>query len=178
MDNSLISVRYANALFLLSEEKDIVDEVYNSMLIINNQCKNTPAFNELLDSPIIYPEQKKETLKSIFEKYVSEIILNFLGVIVDNKREPLLESISRNYIDYYKKRKGIKIATLYTAHKLEDTYISSINELLEKEFSAKIELSLVVQEHLIGGFILMVDGKMLDVSIFNKLKELKNKLLS
>jgi F-type H+-transporting ATPase subunit delta len=37
MDNSLISVRYAKALYLLSKEKKVVEEVYQDMNILLEQ---------------------------------------------------------------------------------------------------------------------------------------------
>jgi F-type H+-transporting ATPase subunit delta len=98
--------------------------------------------------------------------------------MVDNKREALLASISRNFIDFYKEEKGIKSVKLYTATQLAEDYIERIKLSLEKELNAKIELNVRVRDHLIGGFILMVDGKMMDASIFNRLKELKNQLLN
>jgi F-type H+-transporting ATPase subunit delta len=178
MDNSLISVRYAKALFLLSKEKGIVDNVYNDMLIISEQCKNTPNFSALLHSPVFKPADKKKAFNTIFGKYLNPISLKFLGLVVDNRREVLLSDISRNYIDAYKKQIGLKTAFLYTALKLDDDYVNEVRILLEKELNARVELHVSVRDHLIGGFILMVDGKMMDASIFNKLKVFKNKLLS
>ena len=178
MDNSLISVRYAKALFLLSKEKGVVDQVFNDMCMLADQCNNVDDFSKILASPVITTSKKKKIFKSIFEKHVHELTINFLGIMVDNKRDTLLPSISRNFIDFYKEEKGLKTVTLYTAFKLDEDYISSLKPILEKELEAKIELNVRVRDHLIGGFILMVDGKMLDASVSNKLNKLKKKLLS
>ncbi len=178
MDQSLISVRYAKALFELSQEKNIVEDVNSDMLLLIYQCSNTPSFNELLKSPVITPGEKKKFFQSIFENYINEISMNFLRLLIDNNREELLSDIARNFVDFYKKQTGLKTATLYTAYTLSEDYILKVKDILEKELKAKIELNVSVREHLIGGFILMVDGKMIDTSIFNKLKQLKNRLLS
>ncbi|TLX77165.1 ATP synthase F1 subunit delta [Labilibacter sediminis] len=178
MDNSLISVRYAKALFLLSKEKGVVDMVFNDMCMLADQCKNVDDFSEMLASPVITPSKKKKMLKSIFEKHVHKLTMNFLGIMVDNKRDTLLSSISRNFIDFYKEEQGLKTVTLYTAFELDDEYINNLKPILEKELDAKIELIVRVRDHLIGGFILMVDGKMIDASVANKLKKLKHRLLS
>ncbi len=178
MDHSLISVRYAKALFELSQEKSIVENVKNDMLLLADQCSKTPSFNDLLKSPVITPSEKKKAFQSIFKEYINEITMNFLYLIIDNQREELLADIARNFIDFYKKQTGLKTATIYTAFPLSDEYLVKVKDLLENELKADIELNINVQEHLIGGFILMVDGKMIDASIFNKLKVLKSKLLS
>ncbi len=178
MDQSLISVRYAKALFELSQEKNIVEDVNNDMLLLADQCSCTPSFIELLKSPVITPDEKKKFFQSIFEKYINVISMNFLRLLVDNNREELLSDIARNFVDFYKKQTGLKTATLYTAFTLADDYILKVKDLLEKQLKAQVELNVSVREHLIGGFILMVDGKMIDTSIFNKLKEMKSRLLS
>ncbi|SMO60729.1 ATP synthase F1 subcomplex delta subunit [Saccharicrinis carchari] len=178
MNASLISVRYAKALFLLSKEKGAVEQVYGDMTVLLDYCNNVPEFDELLNSPVIKPGKKKKALKGVFEKRVNQLTLNFLTIMVNNKREPLLASIARNVIDFYKEEKNIKSVALYTAVPLEEDHLSRISEMLQQELNAKIQLTVRVRDKLIGGFVLMVDGKMIDATIANKLKELKKKLLS
>ncbi len=178
MNTSLISVRYAKALFLLSKDKGVVEQVYTDMAVLLDYCNNVDEFNELLNSPVIKPGKKKKALKSIFDNRVNPLTLNFLTIMVNNKRESLLASIARNVIDFYKEEKKIKSVALYTAVPLEDAHLLSIKDLLQKELDAKIDMTVRVRDNLIGGFILMVDGKMIDATIANKLKELKKKLLS
>lgn len=164
-------------MFLLCQEKKIEDKVYNDMLLIADQYNNTVAFKEILRNPIIVPEKKKKAFQTFFQQYIHEITLKFLYTLVDNKREQMLKSIIRNFIDCYKKNIGLKTAILYTATDLDDKYIQSIKIVIEKELKATIELHVKVKEQLIGGFVLMVDGKMMDASIAQKLNELKNKIL-
>ncbi len=178
MDYSLISVRYAKALFLLCEEKNIVKKVYDDMILLDEQYKTVDSFREFIGNPVIKPAQKKKTLKAIFEQHVNETTLNFLHLLVENKREIMLDSIVRNFIDKYKAQKGIKSATIYTAIPLPKDYVEKVQSLLEEDLNCKIELTIGVKENLLGGFILMVDGKMMDASILTKLKALKNKLLN
>ncbi len=178
MNTSLISVRYAKALFLLSKDKGVMEEVYTDMSVLLDYCNNVEEFNELLNSPVIKPGKKKKALKSIFDNRVNQLTLNFLTIMVNNKRESMLASIARNVIDFYKDEKNIKSVALYTAVPLEDEHLLSIKDLLQSELEAKIDMTVRVRDNLIGGFILMVDGKMLDATIANKLKELKKKLLS
>jgi len=178
MNSSLISVRYAKALFLLSKDKGVMEQVYTDMSVLLDYCNNVEEFNELLNSPVIKPGKKKKALNSVFDKRVNQLTLNFLTIMVDNKRESMLASIARNVIDFYKEEKKIKSVALYTAVPLDEDYLLSIKDLLQNELDAKIDMTVRVRDNLIGGFILMVDGKMMDTTIANKLKELKKKLLS
>ncbi len=178
MNNSLISVRYAKALFLLSKEKGQVDNVYKDMSMLSGYCNDNDEFRKLLTSPVITPSKKKKVLRTVFQKHVNELTVNFLDIMVDNRRESILASIARNFIDFYKDEKRVKSVALYTAFQLDDEYLSKIRDLLQNELDAKIEMTVRVRDNLIGGFILMVDGKMMDTTVANKLKELKKRLLS
>ena len=178
MNNSLISVRYAKALFLLSKEKGEVDNVYKDMNMLAAHCSKNEDFNELLSSPVITSAKKKKALKAVFEKHVNQLTINFLCMMVDNRRESMLAAIARNFIDQYKDEKDIRSVTLFTAVELDEEYLSGIKDLLQEELGAKVEMTVRVRDNLIGGFILMVDGKMMDATVANKLRELKKKLLS
>ncbi len=178
MNDSLISVRYAKALFLLSKEKKEVDHVYEDMKKLSDYLKSSNELISLLESPVITPGNKKKAFSSVFKKQIHELTMNFLNVLIDNKREILLSAIARDYQDFYKAEKKIKSVTLYTAFKLTDDYLQKVKGILQKELDAKIEMKIRVRDNLIGGFILMVDGKMMDASVAHKLKEIKKKLLN
>ena len=178
MNSSLISVRYAKALFLLSKEKGEVDNVYKDINMLFQYCAEAKEFRQLLMSPIMTPAKKKKALKAVFEKHANQLTINFLGIMIDNRREALLADIARNFIDYYKEEKDLKSVMLYTAVQLDEDYLLSIKDLLQEELGAKIEMNVRVRDNLLGGFVLMVDGKMMDATVASKLKEIKKKLLS
>jgi len=178
MDYSLISVRYAKALYSLSIDKNISEKVNEDMQLIKEQYGNSNKLSEFLNSAVIPKNKKKKLFQDVFGEHVNEVTMKFLTMLVDNNREGMLQYITLDFIAMYKKEQQIKTVTLYTAIQLDKEYITDIQSFLAKELKSIVELEVVVREHLIGGFMLMLDGKLIDTTISSKLKQIKKQLLS
>jgi F-type H+-transporting ATPase subunit delta len=62
MNISLVANRYANALFLLALEKNLVEEVYRDNLLISKTCAGNKDLVLLLKSPVVNTEKKQKVL--------------------------------------------------------------------------------------------------------------------
>ena len=60
---------------------------------------------------------------------------------------------------------------------MDEAVVEQIRQSLESEFGGKVALSQVIDDQLIGGFVLRVDDSQYDASIANQLKKIKEKLL-
>ncbi len=178
MNASLISVRYAKALFELALEKGVVAEVYTDVQSIIVQFKEVATLQAVLDSPIIKQTQKRELLESGFAKAVHPLTMKFLMLLVENQREALMKYILIDFEDLYKAHQGIKKVQMITAVAMSSTFIKEIEAFISKELNSKVVFYAEVNPNLLGGFIIIVDGKMLDTSISNKLRLLKKSLLA
>lgn len=178
MNQSKIVVRYSKALFILSQEKNILDAISKDMLLIYRTCNSVSEFMTMIESPVAKPSQKKETLNAIFKSSVNELTMKFLDLLVINKREAYIRDIARYFIDLYRTDQGIKSAVLTTASEIDEETRNKVSELIKRSFNTKeVELDTNVNKDLIGGFILKVDDKQFDASISSHLKEVKRKLI-
>jgi len=178
MNYSKISIRYSKALFLLSKEKSLLDEINNDMILIQEVNKSSEEFRRLLESPTIQTSDKQKVLISIFQKKVDGLTMNILNLVVKNKRENFISDIARNFIDLFRKEKNIKAATLTTAIEVNNKVKDEVITLVKKIYNANVELTTVVDEEIIGGYVLRIDDKQLDTSISNKLKEINRDLIN
>ena len=103
--------------------------------------------------------------------------LNFLILIIENKREKYIPGIFRNLEDLYRQEEGIQKALLTSSQPLNDSIVLEITQILEKEFKSKVELSQKVNPELIGGFVLRIGDQQYDASIITQLKKIKEQLL-
>lgn len=175
MYHSQINVRYAKSLFLLAKEKKMVDEIRNDVDLIYQSLDEIPEITVLLEHPVIKTIRKKAVLTDLFAKKINNHTLSFLYLILKNKRENHLKGILRNYIDIYRDYKNIKTADITTAYELSDKEKKNIIAAIEKKFNATIDLNANVNKELIGGLIIQVDNKQLDLSVANYLNNLKSK---
>ena len=178
MNRSKITVRYAKALFLLAKEKNVLDVIEEDMKLIFNVCQTVNEFILLLESPIITISKKQNIIHEIFKAKVHEISLSFLDLITKNKREIFIKDIARNFLDLFKKHKGIKTTVFTSAVKIDQSLRKHIIELVKKGFNTEVELIENTDEKLIGGFILRVDDQQFDASISTKLKKIKHNLIN
>jgi F-type H+-transporting ATPase subunit delta len=178
MHNSQINTRYARALYLLAEEKGKLDLVRNDMDTILRTVEENSEIDILLEHPIIKPSKKTQIFADIFGKDVSEHTMLFLNLIVKNKRENHLKHICKNYITIYKNRKGIKTAVLTTSFDLTRTHKEKLRKTIEESFKSPVELETKVNKSVIGGLLIQVDDKQLDLTVSRQIQRLKDQFLN
>ena len=72
----------------------------------------------------------------------------------------------------------IKEGIIYSTEILSHEQIKKVEDKLSKIINAKVELTNQIDEKLIGGIKVIVDEKVFDGSIKNKLEKLKSTLIS
>lgn len=178
MNESKISVRYAKALFELGKEKNTLDTFITDIKQVEEVLNESSDFVLMLESPIVKTSQKREVVQQIFGDKIDALSLNFLNMVIQNRREMYLKDISRNFLAICRKDQGILSAVLTSASEMEEEGKGRLIEMLAKSFDSKIELKEVIDEDLIGGFIIRVEDQQLDASVANQLNQIKRELLS
>ncbi|WP_340111754.1 ATP synthase F1 subunit delta [Maribellus mangrovi] len=177
MDQSAISVRYAKAFFSTAKEKKLLDNLKKDIGAVLEVCKTSGDFILLLESPIVKTSKKAALIKEIFKGNIDKPTLNFLVLIVQNKREEYIPGICRNFLDLTRKDQNIKSAVLTTASEISESTIQKIKELLGKELKAEVELSAQIKPEILGGLVLRLDDNQYDASVATQLKKVKQSLL-
>ena len=177
MDQSAITVRYAKAFFLTAKEKNLLQQSKADIESVFEVCNTSQDFILLLESPVVKSSKKASIIKQIFENAVQEITLNFLLLIVNNKREVHIPGICRNFLDLTRKDQNIKSAVLTTATEVSADTIKKVQKLLAKELDASIEISTLVKPDILGGLILRLEDNQYDASVATQLKKVKQNLL-
>ena len=174
MNNPRLAIRYAKSLIDLALEKDQLDEVYADMKFLQSIIKSNPDFVSLLKSPVIQEDKKNKIIESVIAGRVSNLTALFVKLLGAKTRESNLPEIVTAFIEQYNKVKEI--------HKVKITTASPISNELKNSFITKIksanrieniELETLVDEKLVGGFVLEMEGKMVDASIMRDLIDVK-----
>jgi len=169
-----IASRYAKSIIDLATEKGIAAEVFVDMENLNKAIE-TREFKLLLQSPIVAGTKKKAILEAIFKDKVNDLSLLFFKETVDKGRERYLDAIADEYILQYKKQQCISSVTLTTAKELTADAIDGIKAKLNASINTdkNIELETIVDEKLLGGFIVQFGDRRYDASVANKIFNLK-----
>lgn len=178
MPNPRLAGRYAKSLIDLSIEKGQLEAVYADMKYLQELCKLSREFVTLMRSPIVRNDQKNAILLALTKGKISETTAAFNNLLVRKGREGDLPEIAVAFVEQYNSMKGIHVVKLSTATELTVELKAAIEAKITKaQGFPTIELESSVDEKLIGGFVLEFDNKLVDASILNDLKEIKQQFL-
>ncbi|MCK0161163.1 ATP synthase F1 subunit delta [Allomuricauda sp. F6463D] len=172
MNQNRAAIRYAKATLDFAVEKKAAEAVEKDMQEIAVTISENVELQNLLESPIIKSEVKKNSLLEIF-KGANEITKGLLQTLIGNKRIAMLQEVAYKYIILYKKMKGEEVAYVTTAVPLTAELEKKILDTVTTATGNSITLENKIDESIIGGFVLRVGDTQYDASIANKLNGLK-----
>jgi len=173
MRNPKLASRYANALYDFSAEMDQVEMVYHDILYIQEAISVHKELKTVLESPIIKQDKKLKIIKEIFQKDITEIVLNFFTLIIKKRRTPELLMICSQFVKTYYKNHNIKEARITSSQPLSEEMVHYIKTYLEEGSPYTFILHLSVDPKIIGGLIVKIDDFYFDASIQAKINKLK-----
>jgi len=174
MNISLLAGRYARALFDLALEKGVVEEVYGDSQTLARVCDESREFRLMLKSPILDSGKKLAVVRGIFGGRVHELMMNYLLIMVRKKREPYLPDIAREFAGLYQEYHHILTVHFHSPVAPDETTRKKVLALMEKYTQAQIDLRPVIDEDLIGGFVLKWDDKQYDASIRREIEDMRS----
>lgn len=172
MKESRAAIRYAKAALEISIESKVTNAVEKDMRGILETLEESSELRDILNSPVITGDQKKDILLKVFAKS-EEITKNLLCLLVENKRISVLDEVASKYINLHDLMKGEKVAEITTALPLPAELGKEILNRVEKLTGNKVTLENKIDENIIGGFVLRIGDMQFNASIANKLNSLK-----
>ena len=177
MDEKRLQKRYAQSLFDLAREKDIIDVIFNNINNILEVCNDNRELNIVLKNPTVKPLKKKEILFALFENSCNGLTMRFLALITAKRREIYLKEICEEFIEIFNAYNNIKVVRITSATKLSEETLNTIKQKIEAEYSCKVQTEEKINESLIGGFIIEIDDKQYDASYLRKLNDLRKEII-
>jgi F-type H+-transporting ATPase subunit delta len=172
MKQSRAAVRYAKAVLAFAREQNALVEVEKDMRAILKTVSENSGVREMLASPVIEAEVKKQALNTMF-KGQHEVSKGLISLLVDNRRIALLNEVALKFIVLHEELKGRDIAYITTAvplsAELEKKALAQLSKITDKE----VTLENKVNKDILGGFILRVGDIQYDASIASKLNTIR-----
>lgn len=102
--------------------------------------------------------------------------INFVKIIGENNRFEVLPEIYEEYLRLRANHEKSLDATLISARSFSDSEIKTLKDKLASVYNSKINLSLEIDETLIGGAVLKIGDKVIDASVKTSLVNLLSTL--
>ena len=172
------SESYAIALYQLAKESSEIEKVEDGLNSLKKLIKESFDFKEMILSPTVTKDEKKNVMASIAEQNkFSKIFKKFLGFVALKNRLFFLEKIINSFLNLLSKNKGELKANLISSKELSLEEQKKIQKELSKDFKSQLIIDYKYDPSLIGGLIIQVGSVMIDTSIKNKLKKLEKNML-
>ena len=172
------SKSYSVALYELSKESLELDKVEDDIKGLNKLISESPNFKEMILSPVVKKEDKRNVMFAIADQNnFSGILKKFLGFLSLKNRLFFLNQIIDSFLNLVSSSKGELKAKLLSSKELSKAELEKIRSELSKDFQSPIKIDYKYDPNLIGGLIIQVGSVMVDTSIKTKLRQLQKNMI-
>lgn len=175
MINNAIARRYAKALVQLGSEGGLIDRFRDELSIVDSLFRTNVELRAAFADPALTQEQKKNIMKELAAKTAcSELVGNFLLLLVDKNRVAFLGQIVQTYEKLADEFSGVIRPVITTAFPLDDSQVVAIQSALEKKTGMKVVPQMIVDQTLLGGIVTQIGDIAYDNSVKTQLKRIKD----
>lgn len=163
---------YAEALFLLSAEEGKKEEMAETLSAMEEAFSENPAFGELLSSPAIPLEERLSMIEKTFSSLERHGV-SFLKILCERGYLRDFPEISKIYRELMEEAGRVSVARIASAVELTGEEKNALIQKLEKQCGNTVTAEYCVDESLLGGIVIEIDGKVMDASLKTRLSDMK-----
>ena len=168
-----ITTPWAEAFLQLCQSKGDTEAVIDQARQILGLWRDSPELRAAMASPVLEPEAKKAALIALFGNDISADFSNLLRLLTDRGRIGHLDAVLERLLELYREQQAIALATITSATPLSEEQLARITEKVKAVAETdKVEINLLVDPSLIGGFVLSVGSKVIDASLAGQVRRL------
>ena len=128
---------------------------------------------QFADSPRVTDAQVFELISGVVRTALPEAGKNFLRLVIENRRLAALSVVAQQFRALLNAQSGTADAVVHSAFPIEAAALAELSSTLEKRFARKLQVSVQLDESLIGGIRVVVGDEVLDTSVKARLEQMK-----
>lgn len=165
--------RYATALYSAASKLSQLDQVEKDLTALQATIRSDKKLREYVTSPIINKKVMATALKEASEKLrFAPATVNLLGLLADNGRLKKLDTVINAYKTIMAAHRGEVVCEVVTAKPLDASQSKQLEGALKSFLKGNESLKITsrVDPSIIGGLIVSIGDKYVDMSIATKVK--------
>jgi len=166
---------YARALFEAADEAGVLDRVHDELNEFADALDQDQNLQLFFFSPYFSSEEKAEGVERLVSD-ADEHTVNFLKLLAERHRMPVLARIRRVFNDLWAKENKLLPVSVTSAVKLDEGLVKDIGKRIEEQTGKRVELSSTVDPDVLGGLVVRVGNMVLDASVRNRLEQLRKQV--
>jgi len=167
---------YALAAFKQAQEEGKLD-MWLGMLRFLSEVASEPSMVEIIKNPRVSKPNLTTLILDIVKGSLSRTGENFVRVVIDAGRMEVVQEILQLFekeFNTFKKRNRIEVTSAYP---LAFAHQQSIKAAMTKRLGLNVEISVTIDESLIGGVVVRVGDVVIDMSLRGRLTQLGLELI-
>ena len=166
---------YARSLFEAAKDQDKLDEIREQLGMLADAVAESHDLQVFFFSPYLSTQEKTDGLRHAIEG-ADEAFLNFLDLLVENHRMPVIFRIRREFDELWEDENQLLPVQVTSAVPLDDAIVQEIGSTIGEQTGKQVELSSRVDPDILGGIVVRVGNAILDASIRNRLEQLRKQV--
>lgn len=168
--------RYAQALFMLSLERNEVDAIADGLHEVAQVAAGSPDLMNVLHHPRITRARKKDVLSKIFAGGIRPDIEHFLFLLVEKDRAIIIPQVASEFRRLLDEHRREMDAEAVSAVALTSAQEEALLNRLQTATGYKVRLKTSVDESILGGLIIRLGDKLIDGSVRASLQLMREQL--
>jgi F-type H+-transporting ATPase subunit delta len=170
-----LGIRYATALFDISQESGLLDDYLEQARFVRDNIK-CEEVQRILTHPRITSDEKFAFLQKAFGEHIHQDLLGFMRLVIFKNREAFLLSALNKLVELIETHQRKTTARVVSAVPLTDAQAAQLTALLAKKLGKHVDVTVLVDPSVIAGISIHVDGYFLDRTVRTMLKNMKETL--
>ncbi len=164
---------YAGAIFSLARETGAEDDYLYFLRYVSSIFNENPEYVKLLSSYGVSVRERIRLAEEAFMDHVPEHIMSMIDLLCEYGLIRDFDECVREYEELYASEMQISMARVYSAVPLTEEERSALLPKLEKISGRTVMPKYIIDESILGGVIVEMDGKVIDGSLKRRLRQIK-----
>ena len=167
---------YGQSLYDLAAAENLTDRLLREMEAVKDIFSENPDYVTLLNEPSIPKRERLGLLDEAFGDSLHEYLLSFIKILVERGLLRNFPACFKRYRASYNAEHGIADGLVISAVPLDEKRLSALTEKLNKLTGKKVSLKQKVDESVLGGVRIELEGKLYDGTVKGRLSEIRQKI--
>lgn len=171
-----VAQRYAQALFDIALEQDLMDKLESDLREVLEALEGSRDLSRVFYHPQVPTSVKKIILKEIFAEQISPVMLNFLSVLLDARREFFLKAVAEEFVRMANATKNIVEATVTSAVPIPLVNRVNLMDALTKMTGKEIRIQYQEDPEILGGLVIRIGDRIIDAGVKGRLERIREQI--